>query len=120
MGIMKKHRLLPIFFPLLCLAGCTESASVPPGSTLPVDSGSPETADAGPSQACLDRRAALDTALELERIRTTGPGAVAAVRTPDCDPWEGASGTSIPGEDLTPNHLFWVGSVTKTFVSATV
>jgi D-alanyl-D-alanine carboxypeptidase len=47
-------------------------------------------------------------------------GTVAAVITPECGLWRGAVGTAGDGEPLTPEHLLRVGSVTKTYVSATI
>lgn len=47
-------------------------------------------------------------------------GTVAAVITPECGLWRGAVGTAGDGEPLTSEHLLRVGSVTKTYVSATI
>ncbi len=45
---------------------------------------------------------------------------MAAVITPGCGLWRGAVGTAGDGEPLTSEHLLRVGSVTKTYVSATI
>jgi D-alanyl-D-alanine carboxypeptidase len=47
-------------------------------------------------------------------------GTVAAVITPECGLWRGAVGTAGDGEPLTSDHLLRVGSVTKTYVAATI
>lgn len=47
-------------------------------------------------------------------------GSVAAVITPECGLWRGAVGTAGDGKPLTSEHLMRVGSVTKTYVSATI
>jgi D-alanyl-D-alanine carboxypeptidase len=99
------------------------SCSSPP-ATLPAKDAAPTedeaSADSAVNEACTARAAMLAAALDDGRVAAKSPGAAAAVITQDCGLWEGASGTSTKSDPLTPRHLAWVGSVTKTFVSETV
>ena len=96
----------------------SDGASVGASDGAAPDAGA--AVEAGPSEACLDQAAKLAAALDAGRVAAMSPGSAAAVLTPDCGLWEGASGTSTNAEPLTSRHLAWVGSVTKTFVSETV
>jgi D-alanyl-D-alanine carboxypeptidase len=74
----------------------------------------------GAPTACPELEAALQQRLDKARAATNTPGAVQAVITPACGRWVGASGESAPGEPMRPDHVLRLGSVTKTFVAATV
>ncbi len=47
-------------------------------------------------------------------------GISAAVILPNDEIWRGAEGMSTATEALTPDHKFCIGSITKTFISATI
>lgn len=65
--------------------------------------------------------AELDATLAATLAAEDRPGGtVAAVITPECGLWSGAVGAAADGEPLTSEHLLRVGSVTKTYVSATI
>jgi D-alanyl-D-alanine carboxypeptidase len=66
--------------------------------------------------------AKLQRTLDEERIRWRLPGAVAAVIVEGEGEWVGASGKADleTGEAMTPETLFGIGSVTKSFVAALV
>ncbi len=119
---MRLHRSLLVLL-LLTTSACSPAGSDAqpgdaPGGAAAADAGAPD--DAGPSEACVRQAAKLAAALDAGRIAAQSPGSAAAVLTPECGLWEGASGTSTEKEPLTSRHLSWIGSVTKTFVSETV
>jgi D-alanyl-D-alanine carboxypeptidase len=58
--------------------------------------------------------------LDDEREGQDIPGAVLAVSTPECGLWVGASGQSTPDDPMRPDHVLRVGSVTKTYLAATL
>ena len=70
--------------------------------------------------ACADRAAALQKLLDDTLPQTKAPGAVLSVSTADCGTWSGATGASTPNEPMKPGDLVRIGSVTKTFVAASV
>lgn len=74
--------------------------------------GSPET---GPTLT-EELQQALDRGLALHN----GKGAAAAVIIPGRETWLGAAGVSHNTTSITPNMLFGIGSVTKTFTAALV
>lgn len=70
---------------------------------------------------CETLAAELDATLADTLAAKNRPGGtVAAVITPECGLWRGAVGTAGDGKPLTSEHLMRVGSVTKTYVSATI
>jgi len=75
-------------------------------------------AGGGTGDACADLEAALTLALDESRLEANSAGAVLAVETPRCGLWVGASGESTTGDPMRPEHVFRIGSVTKTYVSA--
>lgn len=66
--------------------------------------------------------ASLQSALDAARADIDAPGASAAVYVPGVGLWQGVSGEANlnPSVPTTPEHLFRVGSITKTFVGAAV
>jgi D-alanyl-D-alanine carboxypeptidase len=71
----------------------------------------------GEADPCEDLAAELEARLADE---DRPGGTVAAVITPDCGLWTAAAGTAGDGKPLTCEHLVRAGSVTKTYVSATI
>lgn len=69
-------------------------------------------------------RAADALQAELDRLRAAGhlPGLSAAILFADGSEWQGVSGSAdlAAGRSVTPDTLFSVGSITKTFVAALV
>ncbi len=111
----------------LCLwAGCGDDAATTSGG--PGGGGGGSTSQGGSggeggtggSDACAalgeQLQAALDASLASEARLG---GTVGAVRTPSCR-WTGAAGESDTGTKLLPTALMRVGSVTKTYLAATL
>jgi D-alanyl-D-alanine carboxypeptidase len=101
----------------------TPSASAIPNLTIvPV----PTSRFAAPGPASANLTAATAAALqkELDAIRASGsyPGVSAAIVFPDGSTWTGQSGMAIlsPQAPVTPDTLFSIGSISKTFVAATI
>lgn len=65
--------------------------------------------------------ARLDAALDAGRLSSGAPGVAAAVLTPEGATWLGAAGLADVEQGLAvdPTHGFRIGSITKTYVSAT-
>jgi D-alanyl-D-alanine carboxypeptidase len=78
----------------------------------------------GNSESALDADlgAKLQQTLDQARVRAKVPGAAAAVIVDGQGEWTGASGKADlgSGEPVTPETLFGIGSVTKSFVAALV
>ena len=100
----------------------TPSASVIPLTIVPVPTS--RFATPGPASANLTAAAAADLQKELDAIRSgrSYPGVSAAIVYPDGSIWTGQSGMAIlsPQTPVTADTLFSIGSVSKTFVAATV
>lgn len=60
----------------------------------------------------------LQAALDDARTSYDLIGVSAAVIVPGQETWAGASGISHPGENIRPEMLFGIGSVTKTYIAA--
>ncbi len=94
----------------------TPTPSGPPGTPLPLETLRPDKG--------LARRLAndLQSALDAELAASDVPGMGAAIAFPDATLWDGGSGLAImdPEESATADTPFVVGSITKTFVTATV
>jgi len=95
-----------------------------PGSSSAGSTGSPDGRGAGSgpgdSSACAEVAVRYQEALDDAHSGVGSPGAVAAVRTPECATWVGAAGTSTVDDPMAPSYGLRVGSVTKTFVAALV
>jgi D-alanyl-D-alanine carboxypeptidase len=116
-------RVLPV---VLAVAACAPSPvvmDVDDGGTLPdagaVDSGAPDagapdagTPDAGPSPECTQRWLDLQTHLNTLNLARASSVAVAST---DCPTY-----TAFHGPSVTADSLWREGSVTKTYVTATV
>jgi D-alanyl-D-alanine carboxypeptidase len=114
---------------LLVFAGCGSSRGAPSDSGAPdasddaIDAGSPDAGDAGDdadgastrSAACIAQDQALQKA--LDGARGASNNALLAVRNPDCGTTVYLSGSP---KTATPTSLWRIGSVTKTFVSASI
>jgi D-alanyl-D-alanine carboxypeptidase len=98
----------------LLASGCSS------GDDLAADSAPLTPCPGGGAEACAELAATLQQRLDEARVATNSPGAVQVVVTPACGRWVGVSGESAPGEPLRPDHLFRIGSVTKTYVGAAV
>ena len=97
-------------------ASPTASPSPSPTPTLvPLPTGSPAAVD--PALA-----AALQAEIEAIRAEDSIPGLSATVIMPDGSKWEGAAGQSSvdPSVPASVDTVFSAGSVTKTFVAATI
>lgn len=70
------------------------------------------------SQVDAGLAAALQGTLDEKRVEFNAKGLGAAILMPDSEVWEGVSGVSGVGTDLTTEFTFGVGSVTKTFTAA--
>lgn len=92
----------------------TRSASPAAPTPIPTPSATP-----GPHLDAATA-AALQQTLDAMRTRGAYPGMAAAVIFPDGSTWSGASGLAVvsPARPLTPDTLFSVGSITKTYVAA--
>ncbi len=65
-----------------------------------------------------DLAAALQARLDAELVSNDAVGYGAAVILPDGSRWEGVSGVSTIGVDLTTEYTFGIGSITKSFTAA--
>ncbi|MGZ6266141.1 MAG: serine hydrolase domain-containing protein, partial [Candidatus Limnocylindrales bacterium] len=78
----------------------------------------------GPAAASLTAATAAALQKELDAIRASGsyPGVSAAIVFPDGSLWTGQSGKAIlsPQTPVTADTLFSIGSISKTFVAATL
>lgn len=107
------------FFALLFLAACSSSPITPtPDSGAPIDAGSMPEAEAGPvrSDACVAQDMALQAALDTAR-GTKSKNAILAVKNEACGNTVYVSGDEKTGSF---DSLWRVGSITKTYVSATI
>jgi D-alanyl-D-alanine carboxypeptidase len=106
--------------PAPATATASPSAAAPLASIVPV----PTSQLVAPvsQRAHLDEATAAALQKALGGIRGTGayPGVSAAVVFPDGSLWAGQSGSAVlsPQAPLTPDTLFSVGSISKTFVAA--
>lgn len=62
----------------------------------------------------------LQEVLDTKRNLYNGMGVSAAVIIPDLEIWTGVSGTSHENNPITPDTLFGIGSVTKSFTAALI
>jgi D-alanyl-D-alanine carboxypeptidase len=74
----------------------------------------------GESSTCVALGGELQRLLDGSLKKTGAPGAVLSVSVPDCGTWSGATGASAAGVKVNPDDLVRIGSVTKTYVAATV
>ncbi|WP_438021996.1 serine hydrolase domain-containing protein [Sorangium sp. So ce233] len=74
----------------------------------------------GSVDACAELAGALQARLDGAREALGTSGAVLAVSTPACGIQDFASGESAPGDPMRADHVLRIGSVTKTYVAATV
>src|SRR6185503_14375643 len=74
----------------------------------------------GGADACAALADRFQQALDDGRASAKSPGAVAAVITPACGKWTGASGDSTDTVPMDASYVLRMGSVTKTFIAATV
>jgi D-alanyl-D-alanine carboxypeptidase len=106
------------FFPLFALlaAGCSSAPPVmgTPDAGRPMDSGVAEDTGPARSEACVAQDQALQAALDGAR---KSPNAMLAVKNEAC-----GNAVYVSGSEQTANidSLWRVGSVTKTYVSATI
>lgn len=114
---------------LLCLSACSSGNAEPPSG----DEGGGGAGGAGGAvvgqggaggsapDACDLQADRLQQALESTHSESMiFGGAAMAVISPSCGKWEGATGMANETEAMTPAYLMRIGSVTKTYVSATV
>jgi len=120
---------------VLALIGCGSNDDSTPanatsstGSTTAASSSSTGGTGGGATGAggmggvdpCVDLAAQFQQALDDGRESAKSPGAVAAVITPDCGRWVGASGQSTDTDPMDPAYALRIGSVTKTFVASSI
>ncbi len=108
------------------LAACSSEETAPPSSSTSSGTGGQggqggQGGGSGGTDPCELRATQLQSALEATlAAETRAGGTAAAVITPDCGLWEGSAGEANAGVALEPTHLLRIGSVTKTYVAATV
>ncbi|MBW2455561.1 MAG: beta-lactamase family protein [Deltaproteobacteria bacterium] len=121
-NLRKLGTLSAVILAALTLAACGSEESGPSSSSTSSGSGGAGGGGgAGGDESCAllagQLQAALDQSLAVE---ARAGGTAAAVITPDCGLWEGTAGEANAGVPLEPTHLLRIGSVTKTYVAATV
>jgi D-alanyl-D-alanine carboxypeptidase len=117
------------FFAVSCLLIACSSETTQPAETQPAAGGGGGVVTAGGGgmggtpepTACELLELDLQTALDATHSASGAPGgAVLGVLTPDCGQWLGATGESTDGVPMSTEAILRVGSVTKTYVSATL
>ncbi len=104
-------------------ATASPAAPSPTASAVAVPStGPPTTPGASPAPPSATTFERLEALLAAERDARGMPGIAAAVIFPDGTRWSDADGQADtqPARDATPDTPFVVGSITKTFVAATI
>jgi D-alanyl-D-alanine carboxypeptidase len=110
---------------LFFLVGCSSSspnegapitASDAGDSGVVVDATPDVVPTDAPDPACENQKTALQTALDTAREATLSPDAILAVETKECGELVLTSGENA----ISPDDLFRIGSVTKTYVAAVV
>lgn len=97
--VVRRSALALLAISLLALAACSGGGPTDPFTGLGAD---------------------LQRALDSARARNGGIGATAAVYVPGAGVWTGASGESYPGRAVTPDMIFALASLTKTFTATVV
>jgi D-alanyl-D-alanine carboxypeptidase len=104
-------------------ASPTGTPTVTPNqSIVPVPTSQLVAPSANAAQLDAATSAALQKALDLIRSGDKYPGTSAAVVFPDGSVWAGVSGSAVlsPQAPVTPETLFSIGSISKTFVAALI
>ena len=114
--------------------GATPSAESPapgtasPGTPLPTDPASPAPTEPidplaqWPTTISPELSATLQAVVDRERAAYPAPGLSVAIRLPSGETWTGVSGNASlsPDRPVTPETVFAVASITKTFVASLI
>lgn len=121
---MSPRILLPFLFSSWIACTSAEESPTPSADAgaqpLPADGGPPNDADAPLDPACEQLRTDLAAALESERGAQRAKHAALGVYHPACGTIAVASSASNASPASTPETLFRIASISKTFLAATI